>query len=237
MRLDKFLAESTGMSRSQATKALKQGAVKINGKTEKNSALKVSSEDEIYFAERLLTWIESGQYFMLYKPQNYICSHEDGNYPTIYQFFDYPLCSRLHCAGRLDVDTTGLVLLTDDGQWSHRITSPKHHCEKSYLVTLVDPVEDNYQQACEQGILLRGEKYPTKPAKLEILDDYNVHLTISEGRYHQVKRMFAALGNKVSALHRWKIGMIELDEKLSEGEYRPLTQLEIDAFHKELSFE
>lgn len=237
MRLDKFLAESTGMSRSQATKALKQGAVKINGKTEKNSALKVSSEDEIYFAERLLTWIESGQYFMLYKPQNYICSHEDSNYPTIYQFFDYPLCSRLHCAGRLDVDTTGLVLLTDDGQWSHRITSPKHHCEKSYLVTLVDPVEDNYQQACEQGILLRGEKYPTKPAKLEILDDYNVHLTISEGRYHQVKRMFAALGNKVSALHRWKIGMIELDEKLSEGEYRPLTQLEIDAFHKELSFE
>ena len=86
------------------------------------------------------------------------------------------------------MDTTGLVLLTDDGQWSHRITSPKHQCEKTYLVTLADPVENHYASACEEGILLRGEKEPTKPAKLEVLDDYNVNLTISEGRYHQVKR-------------------------------------------------
>ena len=164
---------------------------------------------------------------MLHKPQGYICSHEDGDYPTIYQFFDYPLSVRLHSAGRLDVDTTGLVLLTDDGQWSHRITSPKFHCEKTYLVTLADPVEANYVQACADGILLRGEKEPTKPATLEILDDYNVNLTLSEGRYHQVKRMFAALGNKVVALHRWKIGNVVLDEHLAEGEFRSLTEEEI----------
>lgn len=232
MRLDKFLAEQTGLTRSQANKALKQGTVTLNGKVEKNGAVKVSPEDEIRFDGELLTWVEEGQYIMLYKPQGYVCSHDDGDYPTIYQFFDYPLSTKLHSAGRLDVDTTGLVLLTDDGQWSHRITSPKHHCEKTYLVTLADPVESNYQQACEEGILLRGEKEPTKPAKLEILDDYNVNLTISEGRYHQVKRMFAALGNKVVGLHRWKIGEIELDESLEEGEYRPLSEQEINSFNK-----
>ena len=230
MRLDKFLAENTGLTRSQATKALRQSAVTINGEIEKSGARKILSQDEVRFEGELLQWTAEGQYFMLYKPQGCVCSHDDGDYPTVYQFFDYPLSTRLHSAGRLDADTTGLVLLTDDGQWSHRVTSPKHHCEKTYLVTLADPVESNYPSACAQGILLRGEKEPTKPAKLEILDDYNVNLTISEGRYHQVKRMFAALGNKVVGLHRWKIGAVELDDALAEGEVRPLTQAEIDSF-------
>ena len=228
MRLDKFLAETTGLTRSQAAKVLRQSAVTVNGKIEKSGAAKVSPDDEIYYDGERLMWVENGQYIMLHKPQGYICSHEDGDYPTIYQFFDYPLSVRLHSAGRLDVDTTGLVLLTDDGQWSHRITSPKFHCEKTYLVTLADPVEANYVQACADGILLRGEKEPTKPATLEILDDYNVNLTLSEGRYHQVKRMFAALGNKVVALHRWKIGNVVLDEHLAEGEFRSLTEEEIE---------
>lgn len=227
MRLDKFLAETTGLTRSQAAKVLRQSAVTVNGKIEKSGAVKVSPDDEIYYDGERLTWVENGQYIMLHKPQGYICSHEDGDYPTIYQFFDYPLSARLHSAGRLDVDTTGLVLLTDDGQWSHRITSPKFHCEKTYLVTLADPVDANYVQACADGILLRGEKELTKPATLEILDDYNMNLTLSEGRYHQVKRMFAALGNKVIALHRWKIGNVVLDEHLAEGEFRPLTEEEI----------
>ncbi|KAA6208632.1 16S rRNA pseudouridine(516) synthase RsuA [Avibacterium paragallinarum] len=229
MRLDKFLAKQTGLTRSKANKALRQSAVQINGKIEKSGAVKVSAEDEIYFEGQRLSWLEAGQYLMLNKPQGYVCSHDEGDYPTIYQFFDYPLAGKLHSAGRLDVDTTGLVLLTDDGQWSHRITSPKYHCEKTYLVTLADPVESHYQQACEAGILLRGEKTATKPAKLEIIDDYNVNLTISEGRYHQVKRMFAALGNKVIVLHRWKIGDVVLDEQLAEGEYRPLSSQELAA--------
>ncbi|MDY0432354.1 16S rRNA pseudouridine(516) synthase RsuA [Pasteurella multocida] len=232
MRLDKFLAENTGLTRSQANKVLKQSAVTVNGHVEKNGAQKVSQTDEICLDGEHLPWVSVGQYLMLYKPQGYVCSHEDGDYPTIYQFFDYLLVGKLHSAGRLDVDTTGLVLLTDDGKWSHRITSPKHHCEKTYLVTLADPVESHYQQACAEGMLLRGEKTPTKPATLEILDDYNVNLTISEGRYHQVKRMFAALGNKVVGLHRWKIGQIELDDRLAEGEYRSLSAEEIETFNK-----
>lgn len=230
MRLDKFIAEQTGLTRSQAAKALKSGVVSVNEKIEKSGARKVSAEDIIRYEGELLEWLEGGQYFMLYKPQGYVCSHDDGEYPTVFQFFDYPLMNKLHTAGRLDVDTTGLVLLTDDGQWSHRITSPKHHCEKTYLVTLADPVEAFYAQQLAEGILLRGEKEPCLPAKMEILDDYNVNLTISEGRYHQVKRMFAALGNKVEALHRWRIGDIVLDESLEEGEYRTLSDEEIGSF-------
>lgn len=230
MRLDKFIAEQTGLTRSQAAKALKSGVVSVNEEIEKSGARKVSAEDIIRYEGELLEWLEGGQYFMLYKPQGYVCSHDDGEYPTVFQFFDYPLMNKLHTAGRLDVDTTGLVLLTDDGQWSHRITSPKHHCEKTYLVTLADPVEAFYAQQLAEGILLRGEKEPCLPAKMEILDDYNVNLTISEGRYHQVKRMFAALGNKVEALHRWRIGDIVLDESLEEGEYRALSDKEIGSF-------
>ncbi|HDL5498532.1 TPA: 16S rRNA pseudouridine(516) synthase RsuA [Mannheimia haemolytica] len=231
MRLDKFIAENTGLTRSQAAKVLKSGVVTVNGNIEKSGAAKINQEDEIYYEDQKLEWVEEGQYFMLYKPQGYICSHDDGEYPTVFQFFDYPLMTKLHTAGRLDVDTTGLVLLTDDGKWSHRITSPKHHCEKTYLVTLADPVEDFYAQRLAEGILLRGEKEPTLPAQLEILDDYNVNLTISEGRYHQVKRMFAALGNKVEALHRWRIGDVVLDERLEEGEFRSLTSEEIASFN------
>lgn len=230
MRLDKFIAEQTNLTRSQAAKELKAGAVTVNGEIIKSGAHKVSEQDEIRYDGERLEWVAAGQYFMLNKPQNCVCSHDDGDYPSVYQFFDYPLSSRLHTAGRLDADTTGLVLLTDDGQWSHRITSPKHHCEKTYLVTLADPVEDFYADKLREGILLRGEKTPTLPAELEILDDYNVNLTISEGRYHQVKRMFAALGNKVVALHRWRIGHIVLDEQLEEGEYRALSAEEIGGF-------
>lgn len=229
MRLDKFIAENTGLTRSQAAKALRAGSVTVNGHIEKNSALKISENDQICFEDEPLTWVEEGLYFMLNKPQGCVCSHDDSDYPTVYQLFDYPFSTKLHTAGRLDADTTGLVLLTDDGQWSHRITSPKHKCEKTYLVTLADPVEDFYAEKLQEGILLRGEKAPTLPATLEIIDDYNVNLTISEGRYHQVKRMFAALGNKVEALHRWRIGSVVLDEKLEEGEYRTLTAEEIES--------
>lgn len=230
MRLDKFIAENTGLTRSQAAKELKAGLVSVNGEIVKNGALKISKLDEICYEGEALEWVETGQYFMLNKPQGCVCSHDDGDYPTVFQFFDYPLSGRLHTAGRLDVDTTGLVLLTDDGKWSHRITSPKHHCEKTYLVTLADPIEDFYTEKLQEGILLRGEKTPTLPAQMEIIDDYNVNLTISEGRYHQVKRMFAALGNKVVALHRWRIGNIVLDENLEEGEFRPLSEQEIEEF-------
>jgi 16S rRNA pseudouridine516 synthase len=134
----------------------------------------------------------------------------------------------LHAAGRLDLDTTGLVLLTDDGKWSHRITSPKHHCKKVYVVTVEQPLCIELIDIFKNGIQLKNEKSLTKPAKLNIIDDFHAELTISEGRYHQVKRMFAAVNNHVVQLHRKQIGKVTVD--IPEGEYRPLTQTEIESF-------
>lgn len=160
-----------------------------------------------------------------------LCSHEDGFNHTAFVLLDEVKMENLHFAGRLDVDTTGLVLITDDGKWSHRITSPKHKCEKTYRVWLADPVQQEYVDQFKQGIELRNEKEPTLPAQLEIIDEKEVLLTIHEGKYHQVKRMFAALGNKVEGLHRERIGDIYLDEDLEPGEYRYLTQEEIDSVY------
>lgn len=133
---------------------------------------------------------------------------------------------KLHAAGRLDIDTTGLVLMTDDGQWSHRITSPRHHCE-NLSGDPESPVADDTAAQFAKGVQLHNEKYLTKPATLEVITPVQVRLTISEGRYHQVKRMFAAVGNRVVELHRERIGAITLDENLAPGEYRPLTEEEI----------
>lgn len=119
------------------------------------------------------------------------------------------------------------MLLTDDGQWSHRITSPRHHCEKTYRVTLEHPVAEDVAQQFAAGIQLHGEKSLTQPARLEEITPTEVLLTLSEGRYHQVKRMFAAVGNHVVGLHRERIGGIVLDADLEPGEYRPLTEDEI----------
>jgi 16S rRNA pseudouridine516 synthase len=117
--------------------------------------------------------------------------------------------------------------MTDDGQWSHRITSPRHHCEKTYLVNLEHPLADDTAAQFEAGVQLHNEDSLTKPAQLEKIEDCLVRLTISEGRYHQVKRMFAAVGNRVVGLHRERIGEIVMDEDLEPGQYRPLTEQEI----------
>ncbi len=172
MRLDKFLCENTGLTRSQAGKVLRAGTVEVNGQVVKTGATQIDSTDNVKFNGEYLTGYQAGQYIMLNKPQGYVCSHDECDYPSILQFFDYPLAGKLHCAGRLDVDTTGLVLLSDDGQWSHRITAPKHHCPKTYLVTLADPIESHYPNALQTGILLRGEQTLTAPATVEILNDY-----------------------------------------------------------------
>ncbi|MGL5359962.1 MAG: pseudouridine synthase, partial [Shewanella sp.] len=129
--------------------------------------------------------------------------------------------------GRLDADTTGLVLITSDGQWSHRITSPKKECVKRYLVDLAEPVDSSVTALFAAGVQLRGEEGLTKPAILEILSPLRVRLSITEGKYHQVKRMFAAVGNHVVGLHRERIGQIELDAALALGEWRYLTAAEI----------
>lgn len=229
MRLDKFLAHHLGASRTIVTKELKAKKVTVDGEIIKSGAYQLTPQQIVEYDGYEITPITNNRYFMLNKPQGYVCSTDDPDHPTILYFIDEPMPEKLHAAGRLDLDTTGLVLLTDDGKWSHRITSPKHHCQKVYVVTVEQPLTANLIQIFEHGIQLHNEKSLTKPALLKIIDDYHAELTISEGRYHQVKRMFAAVNNHVVELHRKQIGSIILD--IPEGEYRPLTQDEIDSFN------
>lgn len=229
MRLDKFLALQLGVSRAIAGREIRACRVTINGEVIKDSAFKILPAHQIAYDGNVLVQYHGPRYFMLNKPEGYVCSTDDPQNPTILYFIEEPAAHKLHAAGRLDIDTTGLVLLTDDGQWSHRITSPRHHCEKTYRVQLEKPIEDAETLAKQftAGIQLHNEKSLTKPAQLEIIDDTEVRLTISEGRYHQVKRMFAAVGNRVVRLHRERIGEIILDVKLAPGEYRALRDEEI----------
>jgi 16S rRNA pseudouridine516 synthase len=228
MRLDKFLCDGLGATRREATKIIKSGDITVDGTIQKSGAFKVASSSIVEWQGREIK-VQGPRYIMLYKPEGFVCSHEDGFNQTAFELLDEIKMDTLHFAGRLDVDTTGLVLITDDGKWSHRITSPKHKCAKTYRVWLVDPVEPHYVDAFKNGIELRSEKAPTLPAHLEVRAEKEVLLTIHEGKYHQVKRMFAALGNKVEALHRECIGDIVLDEELELGEYRYLTEEEVNS--------
>ncbi|MCG9632467.1 MULTISPECIES: 16S rRNA pseudouridine(516) synthase RsuA [Vibrio] len=231
MRLDKFLCDSLGVTRKEATQILKSKTVTVNDVMQKSGATKVTEECVVEWQGNELR-VQGPRYIMVYKPEGFVCSHEDSSNRTVFDLLDEIKMDKLHFAGRLDVDTTGLVLVTDDGQWSHRITSPKHKCEKLYRVWLVDPVEDDYVEKFKEGIQLKSEDGLTLPAHLEVRAEREVLLTIHEGKYHQVKRMFAALGNKVEALHRERIGEIEMDESLELGEYRYLTQEEVDSIWK-----
>ncbi|MHB0775323.1 16S rRNA pseudouridine(516) synthase RsuA [Halomonas sp. WWR20] len=228
MRLDKFLSDTTELTRTLAKKALHREEVTVDGSVTKNPATQVNECSEVvWLGERLA--LVGLRYIMLNKPQGYECTARRGLHPTVLELLDIPKAERLHAVGRLDVDTTGLVLLTDDGQWSHRITSPKHRCAKIYHAALAEPVASSAVEDFAQGIMLDGEELPTAPAALEVIDPHTVRLSITEGKYHQIKRMFGALGNRVVSLHRERIGNIVLDPELAPGEWRDLIAEERDS--------
>jgi len=227
MRLDKYLCDSTDLSRKEAKRLLARGFVCVNGERIRNGSLKVDPSwkieidgDEIEAPEPV--------YILFHKPAGYECTHEEEHHPSVFNLIEMPNKKTLHFVGRLDFDTTGLLLITDDGQWSHRLTSPKHHRPKTYRFRCQKPLTSEMSLACKEGILLRGEETPTLPAELEIISEYEGRLTIYEGRYHQVKRMFSALGNRIESLHRERIGNLTLDTTLAEGEWRFLKDHEVE---------
>ncbi|QBY03172.1 16S rRNA pseudouridine(516) synthase RsuA [Thalassotalea sp. HSM 43] len=226
MRLDKYICRCTELSRSEAKKLLKQGLIKVNGEIEKDPGAQVYEESDVRLDGRQLSFAKA-RYIMLHKPMDCICSNVDELYPSVLHLLEIDRAFDLHIAGRLDADTTGLVLVTDDGQWSHRITSPKKSCAKRYRVQTSKPIPESAIESFKDGVQLQNEKNLTKPAILEILAEKEALLTITEGKYHQVKRMFAAIGNRVVGLHREQIGEIELDPDMSLGEWRYLTEKEI----------
>jgi len=229
MRLDKFICESTELTRSEAKNAIRKGLISNQTGTLRSGSYKVDANDIIELKGKVLT-IRGFRYIMLNKPPGYISSNVDEQMPSLLNLIDIEKKQNLFIAGRLDADTTGLILITDDGQWSHQVTSPRKKCEKRYRVSLQEAINDNAVQQFAEGIQLKSETQPCLPAKLEIISDHEVLLTISEGKYHQVKRMFVAIGNYVTKLHREKIGAVELDLELALGESRFLTEQEINGF-------
>ncbi|WP_299232524.1 pseudouridine synthase [uncultured Halomonas sp.] len=232
MRLDRFICESTELTRSLAKKAMHRGEVCVDGEVIKNPATQVNEASRVTLQGEPLVLVGL-RYVMLHKPAGVECTARRTLYPRAIDLIDLPMLDRLQTVGRLDVDTTGLVLLTDDGQWSHRVTSPKRRCGKVYRVTLDEPLEgsrlDDAVRAFAEGIVLEGEEKPTRPAELSMREARVAELVLYEGKYHQVKRMFAAIGNHVVALHRESVGPLALGG-LAEGEWRELSAEEVAAF-------
>ena len=229
MRLDRFVCKSTELTKQDAIQSINSGEVFVNGKVITNEGIQVHEDNQITLNGEQLT-TRAFRYFLMYKPANTICSNIDEAYPSLFNYLKVKNRSELHIAGRLDADTTGLVLVTDDGRWSFDITRPEKQCKKVYRVRLSKPIEGSVVSKFKHGIQLQGEPKPTLPAELVIINANEALLTITEGKFHQVKRMFAAVGNRVSSLHREAVGEIVLD--VDVGQWRYLTMDEINSFNR-----
>jgi 16S rRNA pseudouridine516 synthase len=223
LRLDYYLAHAANLSRKEAKIAIAKGRVLVNGESKLKANTSVTDSCDVILDKKSLSF-QQNRYYMMHKPEGVVCALQDDEHSVVLDLLPNEIKKELKVVGRLDKDTTGLLLLTTDGQWLHKITSPKHDCPKTYLVDLADKIEQDAVNALEQGVLLNGEIDLTKPAKVVVHSDKQISLTISEGKYHQVKRMLAAVGNKVEALHRSQIGALVLPEALPLGEFQELSQ-------------
>ncbi len=232
MRIDKFLIKTGIGNKKQVKTLIKNKQICVEDKVITNESFQVSENSNVYYEEnnelRKLTY-EEYIYLMLHKPKNYVCATVDNLHKTVLELITEHKERDLHIVGRLDIDTEGLLLITDDGTFTHKVTSPKSNITKKYYVeyegTLISDATDQVQK----GILLDDGEY-TKAGSLELLSDNKAYITISEGKFHQVKKMFSALGTKVIYLKRVQIGDLVLDIDL--GQYRKLTQEDINKILK-----
>lgn len=224
-RLDKYLCEYKLGSRSEVKDIIRKGQVTINGTICKEPDFKIVESDNISVRGSEIK-NQSFHYIMLYKPADVICARKDEKEKTVLDLIkEYP-CRDLFPIGRLDKDTTGLLILTNDGALSHDLLSPKKHVEKEYEVYLEHELSDKDITLLENGISIGDEK-PTLPSKISLISRDHIYLTIKEGRYHQIKRMMEAVQNKVIKLKRVRMSALKLDENLKPGEYRCLSQTEL----------
>ena len=233
MRLDKFLVACAVGSRTEVKNFLKSGRVTVNGKKEKSAKLQIDEEiDEIRFDGQKLDY-EEFVYYMMNKPQGVISATEDPKHKTVLDLMDdYARVKEVFPVGRLDIDTHGLLLLTNDGQLAHALLSPKRHVDKTYLAQINGVMTDEDIETFAQGIPLKD--FTCQPAKLELVsvdtekNQSLIRVTIAEGKFHQVKRMVAYCGKEVVDLQRLTMGTLTLDEDLKRGEWRRLTKDELE---------
>lgn len=228
IRLDKFLADAKLGTRSEVRQLLKKGLITLNGEIVKKPDLKVDpASDRVLFDGKEI-FSKKDVYFMLNKPAGVVSATEDRREKTVLDLFSPEDRQRdLFPVGRLDKDTVGLLLITNDGALSHRLLSPRRHVDKTYLVHLDRPIPSDAGKRMEEGLDIGDEKN-TLPAHLEVLSETTARITIREGRFHQIKRMFHAVGCEVIYLKRLSMGSLSLDPALEEGCYRRLTPEEIN---------
>lgn len=215
---------------------IQQGLVSVDGQVQSDTLAEFETDHLQYTVQGVLWPYHERAYLMLHKPAGYECSQKPGMYPSIYTLLPGPLRTRgggaaagVQAVGRLDQDTTGLLLLSDDGKFIHRMSSPRHHVPKVYDVTTKHAVDTQQVSRLLAGVVLDDSPVPVKAAAAEQADTHRLLLTLTEGKYHQVKRMLAAVGNRVEALHRSRIGSIELNQDLPEKAWRWLTDAEVKA--------
>lgn len=229
MRLDRFLTHRTDLPRREILRLLAEGQLAVDGVVESSGLRKIGPFTKVELAGKILQAREA-VYLMLHKPAGYLSATQDLLHPTVLELIDHPLQDELHLAGRLDRASTGLLLLTNDGRWSKRVTEPEEEIPKVYRVTTRDIIAEETAELFTQGIYFAYEDLTTRPAILEILSKREALLTIHEGRYHQVKRMFHAVGNQVLSLHRERIGALSMENGLAPGEWRHLSSAEVGYF-------
>lgn len=226
MRLDKFLADMGVGTRSEIKKEIKAGRVAVDGTQIKDPGFKVPSDAAVTYCGMPVAY-EEFEYFMLNKPAGVISASEDSREETVIDLIDEQKRKDLFPVGRLDRDTEGLLLITNDGELAHRLLSPKHHVDKTYYAKLAEIADASDVTLFREGLILT-DGLECLPAELEILDPPDeVLITIREGKFHQIKRMFQSVGNEVIYLKRLSMGPLELDPDLPCGQYRRLTGEEI----------
>ncbi|EDO0912164.1 pseudouridine synthase [Listeria monocytogenes] len=227
MRLDKLLSHTGFGSRKEVKPLLKSGAVVVNGTIQKDSKTQVTPDKDQVTVHGTPVVYQEFVYFMLHKPQNVVSATEDNVSETVIDLLaQEDTLTDPFPVGRLDKDTEGLLIITNDGTLAHNLLSPKKHIDKTYYAKIDGDVTAADVEAFAAGIEL-DDGYTCKPASLEIITPNEINVTIQEGKFHQVKRMFAARGKTVSYLKRISMGNLQLDESLELGEYRPLTEAEL----------
>ena len=232
IRLDKFLSEMSGWTRSEVKKIVRTGSVTVDGHEVKKPETKIDEKLSIVSVDGRQIKYNKYEYYMLNKPKGFVSATTDREHKTVVDIISSSEKKDLFPVGRLDIDTEGLLLITNDGELAHRLLAPKNHVEKTYYVEVSGILDDVDVNAVEKGLDI-GEEKNTIPAKMEILktDIQNnissCYLTIHEGKFHQVKRMMKKLGKTVTYLKRVSMGSLILDSKLKKGNYRKLTEQEI----------
>ncbi|NOZ92243.1 pseudouridine synthase [bacterium 3DAC] len=238
MRLDKYLVWSGFGTRKGVKKNLiRKGAVTVNGKVVRDSSYKLQKGDVVEVSGEIVPWPTEHVYIMLNKPQGVITATEDDFHGTVMDLIDHPLVHKMFPVGRLDKNTEGLLIITTDGILGHRLISPKYRVEREYYVETEGKInEDMLRQAKEEGLVLEKSGTLMKVKDYDIIeneeDGAKLHMILTEGKYHEVKRIIGACGSRVSYLKRLRYGPLTLDEELEPGQWRELTEEEIEALKK-----